>query len=217
VVLGLGLALVLGLWIKNRDTGSGSHRESATGSTTSTQAPTTTSTTEGVVVAPGQSVPAAVKSELAAAVLRAGDLPKGFAVARVTGPLGALCKGQDPIASAGVRSSARAAFAKDSQTVSGLVGELASPEAATALLGEVRAGAKACDTAAADYAVASLSGVGDEAVTVTITVPVRTTSLKTVVLLARRGTRIAVVALTGPVVDRDLGVDALEAEVSRLD
>jgi hypothetical protein len=36
------------------------------------------------------------------------------------------------------------------------------------------------------------------------------------VLVARAEARVAVVALTGPTADRDLGVRALEAEVARL-
>jgi hypothetical protein len=216
VVLGLGLALVLGLWIKNRDHGSSHRPQVPEPTTTATEPPSTTSTTEGVVVAPGASAPPSLKEQLGRAVLRAADLPKGFAAAQVSGPPGALCKGHDPLGAAGPRSSARAAFAKESQTISGLVAELATPDAAAGVLAGVRSAAKACDSAAADYAVAPLAGVGDEALTVTITVPVKTTSLKTVVLLARTDARLAVVALTGPIVDRDLGVRALRAELSRL-
>jgi hypothetical protein len=157
-----------------------------------------------------------VTQALGAAVLRAGDLPKGFAQTKVSGPLGALCAGHDPVASAGVRSSARAAFARGTQAASGLVAQMAGREGAAALLDGVRAAATACDSAKADYAVATLSGVGDEALTVTITVPVEGGSLRTLVLVARAEARVAVVALTGPTADRDLGVRALEAEVARL-
>ena len=156
-------------------------------------------------------------ASLAKAVLRAGDLPKGWAPLKVAGGVAPLCEGRDPFARVPAAGTARAGFSKGTSgdAITGTVAQYRSTAEAESLLDGMRDDAEACRRAGTDYTVSSLSGVGDEAVRLSASVPVGPSTLRVFVTMAREGDHVAVISATGDP-DEALVVRALKAELGRL-
>jgi hypothetical protein len=220
IVVLVGLVVVVGLYARNRSDDDG----------TSTRDPSATTTVapeeaRGGTDGDGEEAPVVPAttgegaSTLAEAVLRAKDLPQGWTAARVNGGLGALCPGRDPFARIPAAASARAAFTEggSGRIASGSVARFRSATEAGSLLAGVREDAGACVVAGTTFTASTLSGVGDEALKLTIVAGSGSGigSYRTLITLARVGEHVALVAIAGEP-DEALAVRALKAELGRL-
>jgi hypothetical protein len=214
----LGLAVVLGLWLHNRDdggSGSGAPRTEATAPTT-TAAPgaTTPLIEDGSRAVEGD---AAQAGALKDAILKQSDLPAGWAPTGVSAGGSALCDGHDPTASSA--AAVRAGFRKNPGTrlLAASVASYSTPEAASAVVQRTTQDAAACSSGGVTYTATSLAGVGDEAVKVERTVRIGgKATLRSVALVARTGARIAIVSISGEPVETEVALAALRTEVGRL-
>ncbi len=216
IVVAVGLVIVVGLWVRNRpDDGPTSVDPAVT--TTVDSSVTTTPDDEPsdepvAPVADGEGT-----SSLSKAVLRAGDLPEGWAPIKVDGAVAPLCKGRDPFARVPAAGTARAAFSSGTSgnAITGTVAQYRSTAQAESLLDGMRDDAAACSRGGTAYTVSALGGVGDEAVKLSVSVPVGTGTLRVLVTVAREGDRVAVVSATGAP-DEALVLRVLKAELGRL-
>ena len=218
IVLAVGLVLVVGLWIHNSDGGG------ANGGLSSTP-PERTSTT----LSPSASTPliedeavtiegdAKAAKGLRDAVLRAEDLPKGWIASGVTSGPNPLCD-EDPVSRAQPIATVRSGFHRAPATdlITGTVAAYSDAAAAHQILEALAAGSPGCRVPELRYHVESLDDVGDEAVRISVDVPVGTDTIRNVAVVARRGGRIATVSATGNPIDESLVLRALRAEIGRL-
>jgi hypothetical protein len=222
IIVAVGLVVVVGLWVRNRPDDRPSSPDPAV---TTTVAPEVTAPPEGEPEdEPAEPVAEGDEdSSLAKAVLRASDLPSGWKAVKVGGTgVAALCEGRDPFARSKPQGSARAAFTTGTSgnAISGTVARFGDDDGAAALLDRIRDDAAACTSAAATYSVSSLRGVGDEALEVTVTVPLGEGqgTLRSLVLVAREGDHVAVISASraGGAPDEALALRALKTELGRL-
>jgi hypothetical protein len=216
IVVAVGLLVVVGLWVRNRPDDGPTAADPAV---TTTVAPTDVTEPEDEPsdepvepVADGEG-----SSALSKAVLRAGDLPKGWAPIKVDGAVAQLCEGRDPFARVPAAGTARAAFSSGTSgnAMTGTVAQYRSTAQAESLLDGIRDDASACSRGGTDYTVSALGGVGDEAVKLSVSVPVGGTTLRVLVTVAREGDHVAVVSATGDP-DEALVLRVLKAELGRL-
>lgn len=224
VVVGIGLVLVVGLWLDNRNDGL-APRAAATTSTTAVAAATSTT---AAAAEPGEQTtavpePEPVSSgdgagELVDAVLRVSDLPGGWTKASISAAPGVLCAGFDPFGDARAVANVRAAFSADAgaRLMGASVASFRGTTQASSFLERLRDAARGCARTGGTFVVATLPNVGDEAVGVTFSVSNGPTTTHGVVYLARKGQRTAVITSTADNVDEALALRALRAEVSRL-
>jgi hypothetical protein len=216
IVVAVGLLVVVGLWVRNRPDDSPAVDPQVTTTTVDASDVTAPEDEPGdelvEPVADGEG-----SASLSKAVLRSGDLPKGWAAIKVDGDLAPLCEGRNPFARVPAAGTARAAFSKGTSgdAITGTVAHYDSTAQAESLLDGIRDDAAACRRAGTDYTVSSLGGVGDEAVQLTVSVPVGPSTLRVLVTVAREGDHVAMVSATGDP-DEALVVRALKAELGRL-
>jgi hypothetical protein len=216
IVVAVGLVLVVGLWVRNRPDDGPSSADPAV---TTTVAPTDVTAPEDEPsdervepVADGEG-----SSSLSKAVLRAGDLPEGWAPIKVGGGVAPLCEGRDPFARVPAAGTARAAFSSGTSgnAITGTVAQYRSAAQAKSLLDAMRDDAAACSRGGTAYRVSALGGVGDEAVELSVSIPVGGSTLRVLVTVAREGDHVAVVSATGDP-DEALVLRVLKAELGRL-
>ncbi len=215
IVVAVGLVLVVGLWVRNRpdDSPAGPEVTTTTVAPSDVTAPEDEADDEPVKpVADGEG-----SSSLSKAVLRAGDLPKGWTPIEVDGAVAPLCEGRDPFARMPAAGTARAAFSSGTSgdAITGTVAQYRSAAQAESLLDGMRDDAAACSRGGTAYTVSALGGVGDEALKLSVSVPVGPSTLRVLVTVARDGDHVAVVSATGEP-DEALVLRALKAELGRL-